>query len=99
MKISHSDTRLAELKAQLEGELRWDYSSRLQYATDASAYREIPHAVAIPKSKADLAKLVAFAKQYSIPLIPVPQELHWQDRLWGMELLLTYRATGEKLLS
>lgn len=70
MKISHSDTRLAELKAQLEGELRWDYSSRLQYATDASAYREIPHAVAIPKSKADLAKLVAFAKQYSIPLIP-----------------------------
>ena len=70
MKISHSDTRLDELKTQLEGELRWDKSSRIQYATDASAYREIPYAVAIPKSKTDLVKLVKFAKKYNVSLIP-----------------------------
>lgn len=48
----------------------WDNSSRLQYATDASAYREVPDAVALPKTKNDFVKLVEFAKKYRMPLIP-----------------------------
>lgn len=70
MKIDHKNVRLNELKAQMDGELMWDKSSRLQYATDASAYREVPDAVALPKTKNDLVKLVEFAKKYNIPLIP-----------------------------
>ena len=53
--------RLKELSDQLEGEVYVDETMRILYATDASAYREMPLAVAIPKSSIDLKKLIAFA--------------------------------------
>ena len=62
--------RLKELSDQLEGELYVDDTMRILYATDASAYREMPLAVAIPKSKADLKKLIAFAHEKSYFIIP-----------------------------
>ena len=62
--------RLKELSAQLEGELYLDDTMRLLYATDASAYQEMPLAVAIPKSKDDLKKLIAFAAANKTSLIP-----------------------------
>jgi FAD/FMN-containing dehydrogenase/Fe-S oxidoreductase len=70
MQIDHRLVSLKELSQILEGELFFDSSSRLQYATDASAYREVPHAVALPKSRFDLVKLVEFAKKFKIALIP-----------------------------
>jgi len=59
-----------QLAHEMQGEFLWDISSRLQYATDASAYREIPDAVALPKNKHDLKKLIAFATNNKMPLIP-----------------------------
>jgi hypothetical protein len=38
---------LAQLATKLEGELHYDTVMRTLYATDASAYREMPTAVAI----------------------------------------------------
>jgi len=61
---------LKELSAQLEGELYLDDTMRLLYATDASAYQEMPLAVAIPKSKNDLKKLISFAAANHTSLIP-----------------------------
>jgi FAD/FMN-containing dehydrogenase/Fe-S oxidoreductase len=61
---------LRTLASQLKGELHFDSTMRTLYATDASAYREMPLAVAIPKSVADLQKLVAFAAKHRISLIP-----------------------------
>jgi FAD/FMN-containing dehydrogenase/Fe-S oxidoreductase len=58
------------LTKTIKGEIFWDISTRLQYATDASAYREIPDAVALPKSKEDLQVIIAFAQKHRIPLIP-----------------------------
>ena len=43
---------------------------RTIYATDASAYQEMPLAVAIPKSETDLRKLVTFAVNHRVGLIP-----------------------------
>lgn len=62
--------RLNELSRQLEGELFTDDALRILYATDASAYREIPQAVAIPKSVEDLRKLITFASDNKTSLIP-----------------------------
>ncbi len=70
MKTNIYFSLLKELQKLLEGDLLWDSSTLLQYATDASAYRELPIAVALPKTKADLQHLVAFAKSNHIPLIP-----------------------------
>ncbi|MBI5372625.1 MAG: FAD-binding protein [Sphingobacteriales bacterium] len=62
--------KLKLLASRLEGDLFFDRTIRTLYATDASAYREMPLAVAIPKNIADLKKLVAFAGQEAVSLIP-----------------------------
>jgi len=61
---------LAELSHSLDGELYFDDLMKVLYATDASVYRELPLAVAIPKSEEDLKKLIHFAKENKSSLIP-----------------------------
>ena len=58
------------LNNSLEGDLYTNKKNRLLYATDASAYREIPAAVARPKNANDISKLIRFANSEKISLIP-----------------------------
>ncbi|MEN8121347.1 MAG: FAD-linked oxidase C-terminal domain-containing protein [Bacteroidota bacterium] len=53
-----------------EGEFYQDYSQRTIYANDASPYQEKPVAVAIPNNDEDIKKLIQFANENSISLIP-----------------------------
>lgn len=62
--------KLKQLRSQMEGDLLNDNLSKRIYATDASVYREIPIAVAIPKSEADIQALIRFANKEKIGLIP-----------------------------
>ncbi|HVF97990.1 MAG TPA: FAD-binding oxidoreductase, partial [Flavisolibacter sp.] len=62
--------KLAQLAPQLEGEFYFDDTMRRLYATDASAYREMPLAVALPKSVADIKKLILFARSHKTSLLP-----------------------------
>ena len=64
------EEKLQELKESLSGDLFFDMKMRLLYATDASAYREIPLAVAIPKTEEDIRLLIAFAQENNTSLIP-----------------------------
>ncbi|ADB41038.1 FAD-binding and (Fe-S)-binding domain-containing protein [Spirosoma linguale] len=59
-----------DLKVRLEGDLFTDTTYRTLYATDASAYREMPMAVAVPKTIEDLKTLIAFAREHKTSLIP-----------------------------
>lgn len=61
---------LLHLKEALQGDLHTDYTTRRLYATDASAYREVPEAVAIPKDKQDIVTLVNYAREHQKSLIP-----------------------------
>jgi FAD/FMN-containing dehydrogenase/Fe-S oxidoreductase len=61
---------LAELSEKLQGSLFTDTVMRTLYATDASAYREMPLGVAIPETQADIQTLISFADTHQIPLIP-----------------------------
>ncbi|TDE13153.1 FAD-binding and (Fe-S)-binding domain-containing protein [Dyadobacter psychrotolerans] len=70
LQSSVSNLSLNSLADQLEGELFLDNTIRTLYATDASAYREMPLAVSIPRSEADIKKLIAFANENRISLIP-----------------------------
>jgi FAD/FMN-containing dehydrogenase len=65
-----SETDLDLLSKNLEGDLFYDNTMRTLYATDASAYREMPLAVAIPKSERDLKTLISYATEKHISLIP-----------------------------
>ena len=61
---------LQSLADTLQGQLFFDNTMRTLYATDASSYREMPLAVAIPKTKADIANLISFAAANNTSLIP-----------------------------
>ena len=58
------------LESALEGEFFIDETTRRLYATDASAYREIPQAVAVPKNEKDIVALIKFAGENATSLIP-----------------------------
>jgi FAD/FMN-containing dehydrogenase/Fe-S oxidoreductase len=62
--------KLKELSQNLKGDLYTDKKTRILYATDASAYREMPIAVARPKDNDDIKKLIDFANNHSTSLIP-----------------------------
>ncbi|MBC3792448.1 FAD-binding and (Fe-S)-binding domain-containing protein [Spirosoma utsteinense] len=59
-----------DLKTRLQGDFLTDNTHRTLYATDASAYREMPAAVAIPQTIDDLKTLIAFAREHKTSLIP-----------------------------
>ena len=59
---------LARLDAELDGEVRSDAVHRALYATDASIYELVPFGVALPKSAADLVKIVKACAAAGIPL-------------------------------
>ncbi|MFW5726936.1 MAG: FAD-binding oxidoreductase, partial [bacterium] len=61
---------LDSLSHSLQGTLHYDQAMRILYATDASAYQEMPLAVAIPENEDDIIKLIRFANEHAVPLIP-----------------------------
>ncbi len=62
--------RIQSLAGTLDGDVFTDHTSLLLYATDASAYKELPLAVIRPRHKEDIRKIVAFCYRTHIPLIP-----------------------------
>lgn len=65
-----NNSQLDELAKKLSGDLYYDEAMRILYATDASVYRELPLAVAIPKTESDLKSLIEFANRHGSSLIP-----------------------------
>ena len=63
-------TTLTILSEQLTGQLHFDPLQRVLYATDASVYRALPQAVALPATVEDLQLLIRFAKQHGTSLLP-----------------------------
>ncbi|MGC9331513.1 MAG: FAD-binding oxidoreductase, partial [Bacteroidales bacterium] len=58
------------LKSDIKGEFADSAIYRRLYATDASAYREIPVAVVWPKDKEDIQVIIDFCRKHKLPVIP-----------------------------
>lgn len=58
------------LSRKIKGDVKADALHRVVYATDASAYREMPMAVVYPKDADDVKVCVHFARENGITLIP-----------------------------
>ncbi|WP_299799860.1 FAD-binding and (Fe-S)-binding domain-containing protein [uncultured Maribacter sp.] len=61
---------LSKLRQDIEGDVRFDNLTKTIYATDASVYRKIPLGAAFPKSVDDIKKIIRFANDENIGLIP-----------------------------
>ncbi len=68
--VTPSAAEWSTLASRLTGELHRNTTMRTLYATDASEYRELPLAVAWPKSEDDVRELIAFARRHRLGLIP-----------------------------
>jgi FAD/FMN-containing dehydrogenase/Fe-S oxidoreductase len=61
---------LQKLQQKLTGELHYDNLMRTLYATDASVYKMLPKAVALPKTVEDIKVLINYARENKTSLIP-----------------------------
>jgi len=64
------ETGLERLGHSLSGQLFTDRSHQLIYATDGSAYREIPMGVVVPRDIEDIRRTILFAGENGLSVIP-----------------------------
>src|SRR5436190_23850022 len=62
------DTLARHLRKHLEGEVRFDPTSRLLYSTDASIYQMEPLGVVIPRTVADVVATLQIAAEQHTPI-------------------------------
>ncbi|MFB6454332.1 FAD-binding and (Fe-S)-binding domain-containing protein [Chitinophaga sp. Hz27] len=90
--------KLELLAQELEGTLYLDDTMRTLYATDASAYREMPLAVAIPADVADLKTLIRFARENKTSLIPRTAGTSLAGQVVGNGIVTDVSRTFTKIL-
>src|SRR5579872_6771571 len=58
-----------ELKAQIEGEVRFDAGSLAIYSVDASNYRQVPIGIVIPRTVEDVETAVRVSREFGAPIL------------------------------
>lgn len=58
-----------QLKARVDGEVRFDTATIAMYTTDGSNYRQVPLGVVIPKSIDSVVSTVSACSQFDVPVL------------------------------
>src|SRR6056297_194403 len=61
---------VADLDSLVDGDVRFDSYTRNLYATDASAYTQLPIGVVVPTSTADVQAVMEYCADEGIPVLP-----------------------------
>lgn len=93
-----SSDELRALAGQLDGQLHAGTLMRQIYATDASAYQELPLAVAIPAGAADIRRLIEFAAQHRVGIIPRTAGTSLAGQVVGSGIVVDVSRTLTKIL-
>src|SRR5918999_1680648 len=59
----------ADLRAVVEGEVRFDAGSRALYSTDASNYRQVPIGVVVPETLEDVVATLHVCREHGAPVL------------------------------
>ncbi|GEP97272.1 FAD-binding and (Fe-S)-binding domain-containing protein [Chitinophaga cymbidii] len=89
---------LMQLGQTLKGVLYFDDTMRTLYATDASAYREMPLAVAIPEDEEDIQTLIRFARAHKTSLIPRTAGTSLAGQVVGNGIIVDVSRTFTRIL-
>jgi FAD/FMN-containing dehydrogenase/Fe-S oxidoreductase len=69
--VADENAELAhELQQRIQGEVRFDGTTRMLYSTDASLYQIQPIGVVIPKREEDVQAAVEIAARRKVPILP-----------------------------
>lgn len=90
--------KLIQLGRALKGVLYFDDTMRTLYATDASAYREMPLAVAIPEDEEDIRTLIRFAREHKTSLIPRTAGTSLAGQVVGKGIVVDVSRTFTRIL-
>lgn len=90
--------KLIQLGQALKGVLYFDDTMRTLYATDASAYREMPLAVAIPEDEEDIRTLIRFAREHKTSLIPRTAGTSLAGQVVGKGIVVDVSRTFTRIL-
>jgi FAD/FMN-containing dehydrogenase/Fe-S oxidoreductase len=88
----------AELRSRLEGEVRFDDTSRLLYATDASIYQIVPVGVVIPRHTKDVVETVRIAARHRVPVLPRGSGTSLAGQAIGAAVILDFTKYMREIL-
>jgi EmrB/QacA subfamily drug resistance transporter len=88
----------ADLRKNFKGEIHTDQVTKILYATDASAYREIPLGVVFPSDEKDIAALIRFAHDYRVTLIPRTAGTSLAGQVVGRGIIVDVSRTFTRIL-
>ncbi|HTE18132.1 MAG TPA: FAD-binding oxidoreductase, partial [Armatimonadota bacterium] len=94
----NTDTLEAELRSHMEGEVRFDETSRLLYASDASIYQVMPVGVVTPKHARDVVETVRIAAKHGTPLLPRGSGTSLAGQTVGAALVLDFTKYMRQVL-
>ena len=57
------------LRSRIDGDVRFDRSSRALYATDGSSYRQVPIGVVLPRHTDDVVATIATCRDFGAPVL------------------------------
>ncbi|MDQ0772791.1 FAD/FMN-containing dehydrogenase/NAD-dependent dihydropyrimidine dehydrogenase PreA subunit [Streptomyces aurantiacus] len=58
-----------DLRARVDGEVRFDAGTRAAYSTDGSNYRQVPIGVVVPRTVEAATEAVAVCREHDVPLL------------------------------
>jgi FAD/FMN-containing dehydrogenase/Fe-S oxidoreductase len=88
----------SQITSRFKGEILDDNITKTLYATDASAYREMPLAVAFPKNDSDIKLLIEFANKKKVTLIPRTAGTSLAGQVVGRGIIVDVSRTYTKIL-
>lgn len=78
------------LEERVEGEVRFDDTSRILYSTDASMYQITPIGVVLPRHAQDVVETVRLAAERRVPLLPRGSGTSLAGQCVGAALVLDF---------
>ncbi|MFT5886614.1 MAG: FAD/FMN-containing dehydrogenase/Fe-S oxidoreductase, partial [Arcticibacterium sp.] len=88
----------SRIASKFKGQFLDDNITKTLYATDASAYREMPLAVAFPSDSSDIKMLIEFANKKKVTLIPRTAGTSLAGQVVGKGIVVDVSRTFTKIL-
>lgn len=88
----------SQITNSFKGKFLDDNITKTLYATDASAYREVPLAVAFPEDAEDIKTLIKFANKKKVTLIPRTAGTSLAGQVVGKGIIVDVSRTFTKIL-
>ncbi|MFN8492300.1 MAG: FAD-linked oxidase C-terminal domain-containing protein [Caldilineaceae bacterium] len=90
---------VADLRRQLQGEVRFDDVTRMLYSTDASLYQIMPIGVVIPRHNEDVQATVEIAARHGVPVLPRGSGSSLAGQAVGAAIVIDFSKYMDKLVA